>query len=165
MKRFTNILFIFIVALTVGCAQKHDPRIGIDSEVGNDSLLDNIVTRPVAQTFNELFGNGIKVQQTVMDRNDEGFLELQIKGFNQSNKTKQFRYRVQWFDENQHMVHHDTNVWLVATIKGKTGFQIDLASPSSDAVDFKMETKKAELIKTKVRPFQDIPVLKDIILL
>lgn len=144
MKTITNILlFVIIVALT-GCYEERDSRIHLREEVGSDSLGDNIVTRPVVHAFSALIGEGIEITEAVTFRNDAGFLELHVNGYNRSYGTKRFRYRVEWLDENGLLIQSKTSVWLPASAMGKSPFSLKVVAPRAEAVSFRMDTKKWE---------------------
>ncbi len=145
MKTATNILlFMCTVALT-GCFERAgDPRIHVREEVRSDNLVDNIVTRPVAHAFSALIGEGIEITQADTRRNDAGFLELHINGYNRSYQTKRFRYRVEWLDENGFLLESKTSVWLPASAMGKSPFSLKAVAPRTQAVNFRMDTRKWE---------------------
>ena len=144
MKTITNILLFVISVVITGCYQQHDSRIHLREEVGSDSLVDNIVTRPVAYAFSALIGEGIEITQAVTKRNDAGFLELHISGHNRSYQTRRFRYRVEWLDENGLLIQTKTSVWLPTSAMGKSPFSLKAVAPRPEAVNFRMDTKKWE---------------------
>ncbi len=144
MKTITNILLFVIVAVVTGCNGQRDSRIHLREEVRSDSLGNNIVTRPVAHAFSALIGEGIEVTQAVTKRNDAGFLELHVSGYNRSYKTKRFRYRVEWLDENGLLIQTKTSVWLPASAMGKSPFSLKVVAPRAEAVNFRMDTRKWE---------------------
>ena len=141
MKTITNIMLFVIAVMITGC-HEHDSRIHLREAVGSDSLIDNIVTRPVAYAFSALIGEGIEITEAVMKRNDAGFLELHVNGFNRSYKTRRFRYRVEWLDENGLLIQTKTSVWLPMSAMGKSPFSFKVVAPRPEAVNFRMDTKK-----------------------
>ena len=144
MKTITNIMLFVIAVVITGCFEQHDSRIHLREAVGSDSLIDNIVTRPVAYAFSALIGEGIEITEAVMKRNDAGFLELHVNGYNRSYKTKRFRYRVEWLDENGLLIQSKTSVWLRASAMGKSPFSLKVVAPTPKAVNFRMDTRKWE---------------------
>ena len=142
MKTITNIMLFVIVVVITGCFEQHDSRIHLREEVRSDSLVDNIVTRPVAHAFGALIGEGIEITQAVTKRNDAGFLELHINGYNRSYQTRRFRYRVEWLDENGLLIQSKTSVWLPASAMGKSPFSLKAVASTPEAVNFRMDTKK-----------------------
>lgn len=144
MKTIIN-LMLFVVAFAIaGCSEHHDSRIHLREDVRSDSLIDNIVTRPVAHAFSALAGESIEITQAVTKRGDSGFLELQVDGYNRSYKTKRFKYRVEWLDENGFLIQSKTSVWLPMSAMGKSPFSLKVVSPTPKAVNFRMDTKKWE---------------------
>ena len=144
MKTITNILLFVIVAAVAGCNGQRDSRIHLREEVGSDTLGNNIVTRPVTHAFSVLVGDGIEVTQAVTKRNDAGFLELYVNGYNRSYKTKRFRYRVEWLDENGLLIQSKTSVWLPGSAMGQSPFSLKAVAPVPKAVNFRMDTRKWE---------------------
>ena len=143
MKTITNILFFAIAVVFISCnEQQQDSRIHLREEVRSDSLVDNIVTRPVAYAFSALIGESIEITQAVTKRNDAGFLELHVNGHNRSYQTKRFRYRVEWLDENGLLIQSKTSVWLPMSAMGKSPFSFKVVAPRPEAVNFRIDTKK-----------------------
>ena len=141
MKTLTLILAALTV-LAYGCSQPRDPRIHVRDEIRPDTLGSNIVTRPVARAFSDLIGQGIVINEAVIRRNNAGLLELNISGYNQSYKTKRFRYRVEWLDENGLLIETKTSVWLPMSAMGKSPFSFKVVAPRPEAVNFRMDTRK-----------------------
>ena len=143
MKTITNILLFGIAVMITGC-HEHDSRIHLRSEVKSDSLIDNIVTRPVAYAFSALIGEGIEITEAVTRRNNAGFLELHVNGYNRSYQTRRFKYRVEWLDEDGLLIQTKTSVWLRTSAMGKSPFSFKVVAPTPKAVNFRMDTKKWE---------------------
>ena len=142
-----RILILLLVTLMIsmaGCGGPKDPRVNIREPVTNDSLIDNYITRPVAQGFSALLGEGIIVDNVVTKRNDAGLLEVNISGFNKSYSTKRFRYRVEWLDESGALIETKTSVWLPMSAMGKQPFSFNVVAPRPDAVNFRIDTRKWE---------------------
>ena len=143
MKKLEFILIALIV-LPFGCHKQNDSRIHVREGVTSDSLASNIVTRPVTHAFSALIGEGIEVTEAVTRRNEAGFLELYVNGYNKAYGTKRFRYRVEWLDADGIMIETKTSVWLPMSAMGKSPFTIKAVAPRPKAVDFRMDTRKWE---------------------
>jgi uncharacterized protein YcfL len=142
--RILILCFAMAAILMTGCSQQKDPRINARSEVGSDTLTDNIIIRPIAVAFSALIGEGIVVEKAFTKRNDVGLLEVYVNGFNQSVGTKRFRYRVEWLDENGQLIDTKTSVWMPMSAMGKQPFSFKVVAPRKEAVDFRMDTRKWE---------------------
>ena len=139
--------FIMIVGtlLISGCSShENDPRIHVREGVASDTPGSNIVTRPVRHAFSALVGDGIEVTEAVTRRNDAGFLELYVTGENKSYNTKRFRYRVEWLDADGLLIETKTSTWLPMSATGKNIFSFKVTAPRTNAVDFRMDTRKWE---------------------
>jgi uncharacterized protein YcfL len=144
MKNSGILLLIFAIFLA-GCGNKqNDPRIHVREGVASDTLGSNIVTRPVTHAFSALVGDGIEVTEAVTRRNDAGFLELYISGVNKSYDTKRFRYKVEWLDADGLMIGTKTSTWLPMSAMGKSPFSFKVVAPRTEAVDFRIDTRKWE---------------------
>jgi len=145
MKTITNILLFALALVVMSCnEQQRDPRIHLREEVRSDNLVDNIVTRPVAHAFSALIGEGIEITEAVTRRNKAGILELYVNGHNRSYKTRRFKYRVEWLDENGLLIQTKTSVWLRTSAMGKSPFSFKVVAPTPKAVNFRMDTRKWE---------------------
>jgi hypothetical protein len=50
-----------VALLFAGCHKpSSDPRVNVTTGVGSDTLLNNIILRPVAKAFSALIGQGIE---------------------------------------------------------------------------------------------------------
>jgi len=143
MKKL-GILLITLTVLACGCSKTQDSRIHMREGVGSDTLGSNIVTRPVTHAFSALIGEGLEVTEAVTRKNDDGMLELYVTGFNKSYDTKRFRYKVQWLDADGLPVETKTSTWLQMSATGKTAFSFKVVAPRTNAVDFRMDTRKWE---------------------
>ena len=138
-------LLLLSAVLMTGCEKKtEDPRIHLGKNIQSDSLVDNIVTRPIASAFSALIGEGIEIDQAILKRNEAGFLELYINGHNRSYNTKRFRYKVEWLDQDGLMIETKTSVWMTASAMEKSPFSIKAVAPRAEAVNFRMDTRKWE---------------------
>ncbi len=143
MKKL-ELLLITLTVITFGCYEPQDPRVHLREEIRSDTLDSNIVTRPVAHAFSDLLGEGLEITEAVTRRNDAGLLELQVKGFNKSYRTKRFRYRVEWLDEGGFLIDTKTSVWLPMSAMGGSPFSFSAVAPRPQAVNFRMDTRKWE---------------------
>ena len=144
MKNLKILLLISVIFLA-GCGSKQsDSRIHVREGVASDTLGSNIVTRPVTHAFSALAGDGIEVTEAVTRRNDAGFLELYISGVNKSYNTKRFRYRIEWLDEEGLIIGTKTTTWLPMSAMGKSPFSFKVVAPRTNAVNFRMDTRKWE---------------------
>ena len=143
MKK-TGILLIALMVLACGCSKTGDSRIHMKEGVGSDTLGSNIVTQPVRHAFSALIGERIEVTRAVTRRNDAGFLELHVEGYNNSYNTERFQYRVEWLDADGLVIGTKTTTWLPMSAAGKSTFTITATAPRVDAVDFKMNTRNQE---------------------
>jgi len=143
MKKL-GLLLIALMVFAFGCQKQNDSRIHVREGVASDTLGSSIVTRPVTHAFSALIGEGIVVTKAVTRRNDAGFLELYVNGQNQSYNTKRFRYKVEWLDADGIVIETKTSVWLPFSAMGKSPFTIKAVAPRTQAVDFRMDTRKWE---------------------
>jgi uncharacterized protein YcfL len=144
MKTVTNILLLIMAFGVLGCYQQADERIHLRDEVRNDSLGNNLVTRPVVRAFSALIGEGIKVEKAILKRSDAGLLELHVLGFNNSYSKRGFQYKVEWLDEDGLVVGSRTSVWHRTSAMGKSPFNFMVQATKPEAVNFRMDTRKWE---------------------
>ena len=144
MKR-TGIILIVVMILVCGCGSKtQDPRISLQEEVASDTLGSNIVTNPVRHAFSALIGERIEIRNAVLRKNNAGFLELQVEGYNNSYNTERFQYKVEWVDAGGMVIGSKASTWLPKSASGKSIFTIMATAPSADAIDFRMNTRNQE---------------------
>lgn len=143
MKTITNIL-LFTAALALTSCYEQKDQIHLRTEVRSDDLGNNIVTRPVAFAFSALIGEGIEVTQAFTRINKGGFLELHINGYNRSQFTKKFQYRVEWIDQDGQLIQTKTSIWHRMSAMGKSPFSFKVVAPRKEAVNFRMDTRKWE---------------------
>ncbi|MFH1718365.1 MAG: YcfL family protein [Planctomycetota bacterium] len=135
---------LMLMVLASGCYKPKDDRIHVREGIRSDSLDNNIVTRPVAHAFSGLIGEGLEITEAVTRKNDAGFLELYVSGLNTSYNTKRFRYRVEWLDTDGLIVGTKTSTWLPMSAMGKSPFSFKVVAPRTNAVNFRMDTRKWE---------------------
>jgi len=143
MKRL-GILLMVLAVLACGCSKTGDSRIHMREGVSSDTLGSNIVTRPVTHAFSALIGEGLEITEAVTRRNDAGFLELYVTGNNKAYGTKRFQYKVEWLDADGLAVGTKTSTWLPMSATGKNTFSFKVVAPRTEAVDFRMDTRKWE---------------------
>ncbi len=143
MKTITHILLVIGALVLIGCNDRN-PRVTVADGVRSDNFVDNYVTRPVADAFGALAGYGIDIDRAILITNEDGYRELQIDGHNRSGSIRRFRYRVDWFDAKGFIIQSQTTAWLRASVMGRSTFSIKVVAPTTDAVDFKMDTMKWE---------------------
>jgi uncharacterized protein YcfL len=137
-------LSVMLIILVSGCSKPKDSRVNIQSGVGNDSLGNNLITRPFAQMFSAIIGEGIVVNEVKPYRNESDFLEVEVKGFNKSYNIKRFYYRVDWIDANGNTYDSKTSVWIPVSAMSKSAFSFKTVAPSKDIVNFYINTRKGE---------------------
>ncbi len=142
MKEVLHFLLAALVFLSLGCEE--DSRVKLRPDVGNATLVDNVVTRPIAYAGSALLGEGVEIDHEATRVNDNGLLELQIKGHNNSQQTKRFWYRPEWIDTEGMTIDSRTSVWTPMSVKGKSEFTIKVVAPTPKAADVKIDTKKWE---------------------
>ncbi|MBN1788828.1 MAG: YcfL family protein [Sedimentisphaerales bacterium] len=148
MRIALYLLFLLMAIAVTGCKEESS-KVNLRAEVKSDSLTNNAVVRPVAYAFSGLIGEGIEVTETITKVNKAGLLTLYVKGVNNSQGTKRFWYKVEWFDKDGLPIESKASVWLPASVKGKSmgkpvPFTLKAVAPRPEAVDFTMETKKWE---------------------
>ncbi|MHC4289639.1 MAG: DUF1425 domain-containing protein [Planctomycetota bacterium] len=138
------LLFMCIGALLLGgCASKpSDERINMGKGVGGDTLTDNIITRPFAYVISALLGEGVEVTEVIEARTPEGYLDVQMRGYNKAHGIKRFDYRVEWLDSNGMVIPTKTSMWVPVSAMGKSEVTFRFIAPRKEAVDFRINTRK-----------------------
>ena len=139
-----QLLFLMLILVAFGCGRQNDSDVHVREGIGSDTLGSNIATGPVARAFSALIGEGIEITNAVTRINDGGFLELHISGINKSYNTKRFRYRVEWLDKDGLLIETKTTTWLPMSAMGKSAFAFKVVAPRTNAVHFRMDTRKWE---------------------
>jgi uncharacterized protein YcfL len=142
MKLVLYTLLSLITLCPLGCYTHREERVKLQEGVGSDTLVDNIVTRPVAHAFSALIGQGIEIRKAVTRVNKDGFLELEVSGFNESYETRRFEYKVEWLDGSGLVIDSTTSKWLQTSAMPKSPFAIKAIAPRTNAVNFRMNTRK-----------------------
>jgi len=143
MKTILNVLLIITAVVLSGCYESHDERINLNEEIRSDTLMSNILTRPVGAAFSALIGQGIEITHVVTGTNKAGFMVLQVDGYNRSTGVRRFEYKIEWLDDRGMVIDSAASTWLPVSAKGKSRFSFSSVAPSRDAVDFKINTRKA----------------------
>jgi uncharacterized protein YcfL len=134
-------LLCVITLWSFGC-QSQDKGVILQEGVASDTLANNIVTRPVIHAFSAIIGEGIEVKQAVTRVNKDGFMELEVSGYNKSFETRRFEYKVEWVDGSGIVIDSTTNKWLQTSAAGKSPFTLKAVAPRTTAVDFRMNTRQ-----------------------
>jgi uncharacterized protein YcfL len=137
-------LYTLLFVITLGLFGCNPPDRGtiLQEGVASDNLGNNIVTRPVIHAFSAIIGEGIEVKRAVTHVNKDGFLELEVDGYNRSFDTRRFEYKVEWLDGSGMVIDSTTSKWLQTSAAGKSPFAIKAVAPRTSAVDFRMNTRK-----------------------
>ena len=141
-KYFLLLFFAASIVILNGCKENEDKRVSLDTGVKSDNLANNALTRPVYGAFSLLAGHGIDLKDVKVFRNEAGFMEIQVTGYNRAVYTKRFDYKVDWFDNNGIAVDSKASVWTHISAKSRTDFNFRTVAPTKDVVDFKMNTRK-----------------------
>ncbi len=144
-----SLLIVCIGALMLGgCASKpSDERINMGKGVGSHTLTDNIITRPFAYVISALLGEGVEITEVIEARTPEGFLDVQMKGYNKAHGIKRFDYRAEWLDANGMVIPTKTTVWVPVSAMGKSEVTFRFIAPRKEAVDFRINTRKNKITK------------------
>ena len=134
-------LLCVITLWSFGC-QSQDKGVILQEGVASDTLANNIVTRPVIHAFSAIIGEGLEVKQAVTHVNKDGFMELEVSGYNRSFNPLRFEYKVEWLDRSGMVVDTTTSKWMLTSAAGKSDFAIKSVAPRKEAVDFRMNTRK-----------------------
>jgi uncharacterized protein YcfL len=142
MKVTLYILLCIITFGLISCYQPQDQRVNVKEDIRSDTLENNIVTKPVIHAFSFLIGEGIEIRRAVTYVNKDGFMELEVSGYNRSFNPLRFEYKVEWLDRSGMVVDTTTSKWMLTSAAGKSDFAIKSVSPRKEAVDFRMNTRK-----------------------
>jgi uncharacterized protein YcfL len=144
-----SLLIMCIGALLLGgCASKpSDERLNMGKGVSSDTLTDNIIIRPFAYVISALLGQGVEVTEVIENRTPQGFLDVQMRGYNKAHGIKRFDYRVEWLDANGMVIPTKTSVWVPVSAMGKSEVSFRFIAPRKEAVDFRINTRKNKITK------------------
>ena len=139
--RALTILFCVLI-LVVGCHQQKDARVNIGEGIRSDSIVSNIITRPIGSVVSILIGEGVEVREVKTGRTEAGFLRVQVSGYNHSTQTQRFEYRAQWLDDEGMGIDTAVSTWLPISALRKSEFRFSATAPTPEAVDFRIVTRK-----------------------
>lgn len=140
MKTIWRFSILLVAALVLaGCGENKERRVVLGSGVGSDDP----VTRPIREAFSVLIGEGVEVRDARVIRNDTGIMELNVRLYNNSQVTKRFQYKVDWFDEKGALISSKASVWQPVSVTGKSPLALRAVAPSKEASDYIMITRKA----------------------
>lgn len=118
-----------------------DPRVNTPTGVKSDTPGDSTITRMVGAIADFFIRPGIEITG-VIDRFDEnGFLEVQVSGFNHNRKRKVFDYRVEWLDKDGVVVKTAMTTWIPQSAMPQTTFSFKAIAPRPEIKDFRIETR------------------------
>jgi uncharacterized protein YcfL len=141
MRLMLSIL-LFGVAVGVWGCHEEDKRVNMAVDVKSDNLAVNIVTKPVIYAFGWVTGKGLDIDRAVTYTNKDGFMELEVQGYNRAYNTIRFEYKVEWLDKDGLTIDSATSKWLTWSAAARTHFVIKAVAPRTTAVDFRMNTRK-----------------------
>ena len=148
MVKYSIFIVCLGVFLLVGCSSKSsDDRINMGKGVTSDTLADNIITRPFAYVISALLGEGVDITEVIEGQTPEGYLDVQMKGYNKAYGIKRFDYRVEWLDDNGMVIPTKTSVWIPVSAMGKSEVTFRFIAPRKEAVDFRINTRKNKITK------------------
>jgi uncharacterized protein YcfL len=135
-------MLVLVLAVVVGgCYKPHDPRVSVQQGVRSDTLENNIITRPIGAAVSFVIGEGITVDNVKEARSPEGFIEVQVSGYNQSMFKKQFDYKTEWLDGNGMVIESVMSKWMTVSVMPKTTFSFKVIAPSPKAADYRINTR------------------------
>jgi hypothetical protein len=144
MKKAAAVLGIMICI--AGCYQQHDPGVTLQKGVRSGSWDNNVITRPIGSLVSWLISEGVKVNNVKEVRTPEGFLQVQVSGFNESAFTKYFEYRTDWLDANGNVIHSIMSKWMPRSVPAESEFSFKVISPSPNAADYRINTRAGKNI-------------------
>jgi uncharacterized protein YcfL len=130
---------VMMALLLGGCQSQHDSDVKIGKRVGNEPV--GFITRPIAGLGSIILGEGIVVNEVKEVRTPEGFLEVQVSGFNESQWTKQLDYKPEWLDSNGITIDSVQSKWMTKSVPAKSDFRFKVIAPSPAAADYRIGTR------------------------
>jgi uncharacterized protein YcfL len=138
-----NTLLVLATLGLFSCASQ-DNRVIMAEDVKSDNLGTNIVTKPIVHAFSWVIGEGVEIDRAVTYTNKDGFMQLDVAGHNRAFNPIRFEYKVEWLDRSGMVIDSLTNKWLLTSAPAKAPFAIKAVAPRTDAVEFRMNTRKAQ---------------------
>lgn len=142
MKKAAAVLGIMMCI--AGCYQQHDPDVTLQKGVRSGSWDNNVITRPIGSLISFLISEGVKVTNVKEVRTPEGFLQVQVSGFNVSAFKKRFEYRAEWLDANGMIIDSVMSKWMPMSVPSESEFSFKVISPSPKAADYRINTRAAK---------------------
>ena len=142
MKTILKILLIVIAVALVGCYKATDERVNVRPGIRSGDLGTNTITRPFKTALSALVGEGIEIKDVKLFKNEAGFLEVQVTGYNAAMYTKRFEYKVEWLDANGIVLETKTSTWLPVSVTAKAVFAFKAVAPRRQAENFRVITRK-----------------------
>jgi hypothetical protein len=130
-----------LAVLLGGCYKPYDPNVNLRSGVRSDTAGENIITKPIGGIVSWIIGQGIKVDDVKEVRTPEGFLQVQVSGFNESAFTKQFDYKAEWLDGNGMVIESVMSKWMPVSVLSGSRFSFTVTAPSPKAVNYRINTR------------------------
>lgn len=143
MRLMLNMLLVVAALSWIGCAQQNN-KVIMAEDVKSDDLGTNIVTKPIIHAFSWIIGEGVEIDRAVTYTNKDGFMQLEVAGHNRAFNPIRFEYKVEWLDKSGMVIDSATNKWLLTSAPAKAPFAIHAIAPRTSAVDFRMNTRKAQ---------------------
>jgi hypothetical protein len=145
MKKAMTILGFAV--LLAGCYTPYDQKVNVRPGVRSDTLENNIIVRPITDVVSFLIGEGIRVNNIKEARTPEGFLQVQVSGYNESAFKKVFDYRVDWLDGNGMVIESVMSKWMTVSVMSKSTFGFKVTAPSAKAADYRINTRVTKNIE------------------
>ncbi len=136
-----GIIVLCLIAVAAGCYKPYDKRVNTAVGVRSDSLGNNVIIRPISEFVSFLIGEGIVVNEIKEVRTPEGFLEVQVGGFNESMSKKRFEYRPEWLDANGMLIDSVTSKWEIVSVPPKSEYRFKVTATTMAASDFRINTR------------------------
>ncbi|MDR2100920.1 MAG: YcfL family protein [Campylobacteraceae bacterium] len=116
----------FLASLTLfftGCADK-TPQL--------QSPSSNVVFE------NDSLGKWFALQNIVSLARDDGFMEIEITGKNNSSEKQTLTYNIDWYDQNGFIIKSILVKRKIATVEGGKSIIIHAVSPSANVANYKI---------------------------
>jgi uncharacterized protein YcfL len=143
MRLMLKMLLVVAALGVVSCAPQNN-KVIMAEDVRSDDLGTNIVTKPIIHAFSWIIGEGVEIDRAVTFVNKDGFMQLEVAGHNRAFNPIRFEYKVEWLDKNGMVIDSATNKWLLTSAPAKAPFAIKAVAPRTEAVSFRMNTRKAQ---------------------
>ncbi len=149
MKQSMIVMCLCVVACIAGCHPgSSDARINTATGVQSDTLANNIITRPIGNFVSFMAGEGIEITNVIDRVKPNGFLEVQVEGYNHAKGRRIFDYRVEWLDRDGMQVRTVMTQWAHKSVMPESSFIIGpLVAPSRQATDFRINTRVNKTMK------------------